>query len=171
MSSLSSERLIRLQRKFVGSVKLMSVSIKNLTRRHLVVPRNAFSKIVTDILPGWEISLVFVTPAKARELNKKLRGEDYVPNVLSYALGEKSGEIFICPSEAARQAPSYNLQLTPYTLLLFIHGLLHIKGWVHGAKMDKCERELLAKYVTANSNRNRHRNIPDKNGGCRRDLG
>ena len=146
----------------------MSVSIRNLARRRQTASRIVFSKIANFVLPDWNISLVFVTPTKARLLNKQLRGKKYAPNVLSYALGEKSGEIFICPAEAAKQSSDFHL--TPYTfhLYLFIHGLLHIKGWAHGAKMDRCERKLLAEYVTANSNRNRHRYVPDKNGRGRR---
>jgi len=142
---------------------MAGVSIRNFTRRRSA-PRAIFNTISNAVLPGWDISLVFVRPAKARALNKQLRGKTYTPNVLSYALGEKNGEIFICPAIATRQAPNYQLSTTNYILFLFIHGLLHIKGWAHGAKMDKCEQKLLAKYVATNSNRNRHRHIPDKNG-------
>lgn len=131
---------------------MAGVSIKNLTRR-TPAARSVFSKVATDVLPGWDISLVFVTPAKALALNKQLRGKEYTPNVLSYVVGEKSGEIIICPSEAAKQAPSFNLPLASYTLLLFIHGLLHLKGWAHSGTMEKCEHELLTRYVPKNSHR------------------
>jgi rRNA maturation RNase YbeY len=116
-----------------------------------------FSKIANEMLPGWDISLVFISPAKARALNKQLRGKTYTPNVLSYKLGEKSGEIFICPAEAAKQAPSFCLPPTAYCLLLFIHGLLHLKGWAHSAKMEKCERKLLVKFAHTNVATNSHR--------------
>jgi len=112
-----------------------------------------FSEIANDVLPGWDISLVFVGPKQAQDLNKKLRDKNYTPNVLSYKLGEKSGEIFICLSETAKQAPAYNLQPITYNLLLFIHGLLHIKGWAHGVKMEQCEQTLLTRYGSAHSNR------------------
>jgi rRNA maturation RNase YbeY len=143
---------------------MSGVSIKNETRSACGRSRLAFSKIAEDILPGWELSLVFVTPAKALELNKKLRGKNYVPNVLSYTVGEKNCEVIICPSEAREQAPAYNLQPTTYNLLLFIHGVLHIKGWVHGAKMERCERKILTRYEATHSDRYRYRNVPGKNG-------
>ncbi|MCX6787353.1 MAG: rRNA maturation RNase YbeY, partial [Candidatus Kaiserbacteria bacterium] len=120
--------------------------------------------IAKEVLPQWDISLVFIGPKKARALNEQLRGKTYTPNVLSYTVGKKSGEIFICPSEAAKQAPSFNLPLAPYTLFLFIHGLLHLKGWAHSVTMERCERKLLAHYVATNSNWHRHRHLPDKNG-------
>jgi rRNA maturation RNase YbeY len=99
------------------------------------------------VLPGWEVSLVFAGEKRAQALNKKLRGKSYIPNVLSYALSKKSGEIIICPREADRQAASFDMNKREFTLYLFIHGLLHIKGWVHGATMEKCERDLLAKFA------------------------
>ena len=142
--------------------------MQNLTRRPS--PRFAYSTIAGEVLPGWDISLVFVGPTKARELNMQLRKKEYIPNVLSYVAGEKSGEIIICLSEAAKQAPSFSLRPNAYCLLLFIHGLLHIKGWAHSAKMEKCEQTLLAKYEAPYSNRNRHRDLPSKGSGGRRTL-
>jgi rRNA maturation RNase YbeY len=124
----------------------MGVSIKNLTRRPLR-GRRVFQKIASRALPDWDISLVFVGPTKARTLNKQLRGKSYTPNVLSYAAGKKSGEIFICPSEALMQAPDFQLSASNFQLLLFIHGLLHLKGWAHGVRMEVCERKLLAHFA------------------------
>jgi rRNA maturation RNase YbeY len=150
----------------------MGVSIKNLTRQHLkVVAGLPFQKVAEGVLPNWDISLVFIGPKKALALNKQLRNKEYIPNVLSFKLGDKSGEIFICPKEAEKQAPSFNLLPSAYTLLLFIHGLLHIKGMAHSAKMEKCEQELLSRYVKTNSNRNRYRHVPDKNGRGGRNRG
>ncbi|MHB1163189.1 MAG: rRNA maturation RNase YbeY [Minisyncoccota bacterium] len=140
---------------------MSSIEIKNLTRRPS--PRFAYTTIIASVLPGWEISLVFVGPKKARELNEQLRGKSYTPNVLSYALGERSGEIFICLHEAARQAPSHDMNEREFILYLFIHGLLHLKGWAHGSTMERCERKLLTRFsargtrapahVTENSDR------------------
>ena len=129
---------------------MSGVSIKNLTRQHLKVGAGSvFSKVAKHVLPGWDISLVFVGERRARSLNKKLCGKAYIPNVLSYALRKSNGEIIICPHEAKRQAPSYDMSERTFILYLFIHGILHIKGWVHGAKMEKCEKYLLATYAKA----------------------
>jgi len=140
-----------------------NVSIKNLTRRPQV-PRFAYEEIASTVIPHWDISLVFVGPKQARELNEKLRGKTYTPNVLSYALGEKNGEIFICLREAEKQAPKHGMDSQTFVLSLFIHGLLHIKGLAHGATMERCEQKLLAKYASTHSNRNRHRDVPDQDG-------
>jgi probable rRNA maturation factor len=124
------------------------VSIQNFTR--IPLPRDsrlAFSKVAMKILPGWEVSLVFVGETRALALNKKLRRKNYIPNVLSYALGKKSGEIIICPREADRQAAGYRMTKRAFIIYLFIHGVLHLKGWVHGATMERCERSLLAEFA------------------------
>ncbi|MFA5942270.1 MAG: rRNA maturation RNase YbeY [Candidatus Paceibacterota bacterium] len=153
----------------------MGVNIRDLTRQHLKVWAGLpFTEVAEEVLPDWDVSLVFVGAKRAQELNERLRGKDYIPNVLSYALGEKSGEIFICPSEAAKQAPEFHLAPSAYCLLLFIHGLLHIKGWAHSATMEACEQKLLAQFAksgahtyphaTTHSNRNRHRHVPDQDG-------
>jgi rRNA maturation RNase YbeY len=158
---------------------MAGVAIKNFTRRP-TASRAVFSAIATEVLPGWDISLVFVGATRAKSLNIRLRNKTYVPNVLSYALGKKSGEIFICLSEASKQAPSYSLQPTTFILYLFIHGLLHIKGGVHSVTMERSEKKLLAKfapgaapaltYVTQNRNRHRHRHVPSKDGRRRGTL-
>ena len=142
-----------------ASAKSAYLSIKNFTRHN--VAGLPFKKIADDIAPDWEISLVFVGPKKARELNKQLRNKEYIPNVLSYRLDgavpdvalAKSGEIFICPSEAAKQAPDFQLSAEDFLLFLFIHGVLHIQGWDHGVKMETCERKILKRYVSKDSDR------------------
>jgi rRNA maturation RNase YbeY len=155
---------------------MAQVSIRNLTRTPS--PRFPYEKVAAHVLAGWDISLVFIGPAKARALNESLRGKTYTPNVLSYEVGAKHGEIFICLSEAAKQAPDYELSPRLFVLYLFIHGLLHLKGRAHGATMEKCERDLLALFAksvvrsshnaTQNRNGNRHRHLPSKTGGRRR---
>ena len=152
---------------------MAGVSIKNLTRRTLA-PRFAYDAVAASVLPGWDISLAFVGPKKAQELNELLRKKSYVPNVLSYIAGSKNGEIIICLEEARRQASSYRMSEQEFVLYLFIHGLLHLKGWAHGVTMEKCERTLVAKFaasaahplpnVTTHRNRNRHRHVPGKTG-------
>jgi rRNA maturation RNase YbeY len=148
---------------------MASVSIVNYTRRRSA-PRALFIKAVNEILPRYDISLAFVSPAKARALNQKLRKKDYVPNVLSYNAGMNNGEVIICLSEAARQAPEYGMNEKTFVLYLFIHALHHLKGWAHSATMERSEQKLLTKIngTTTHRSRNRHRHLPGKNGGGRR---
>lgn len=138
---------------------MSSLDIKNFTRS--TPPRFPFARALEEVLPGWEMSLVFAGETRARSLNIKLRRKDYIPNVLSYLSGKKSGEIIICPNVAKKQAPSYDLTYPHMVGFLFIHGLLHLKGMQHGATMDKQERALLQRFINlvppdGQAHRNRH---------------
>jgi rRNA maturation RNase YbeY len=121
----------------------MSVDIRNFTKKP--TPKHPYEKIAASALPGWDISLVFAGEQRARRLNRMLRGKDYVPNVLSYESGKKSGEIIICLDVAKRQAPDFELSYTKFVASLFIHGLAHLKGYPHGTTMERYERALMAR--------------------------
>ena len=121
------------------------LSIRSFVRSTL--PRVPYDEILQTTLPSYEISLVFAGRTRATSLNKTLRKKTYTPNVLSYETGTRSGEIIICPDVARRQATSYGMTYRMFLAYLFIHGLLHLKGAVHGTTMEKRERALLARCM------------------------
>lgn len=123
----------------------MSVDLRNFTRGK--VPSHPYEELAKAALPGWDISLVFAGEVRARSLNRALRGKDYVPNVLSYELGKKSGEIIICPMVAKQQAKDYGMSVKNFIAYLFIHGLAHLKGHPHGPTMERYERALMARFI------------------------
>lgn len=137
-----------------------TVDIRNFTRR-APAPGVPFKEIAESVLPGWEISLVFAGETRAQQINIALRNKDYIPNVLSYETGKKSGEIIICPAVAKRQHTSYEMPYKDFVAYLFIHGLLHLKGYPHGATMERYERTALARFnlkLPYSSNGTTHRN-------------
>lgn len=99
------------------------------------------------------MSLVFAGATRAQSMNVRLRGKDYVPNVLSYESGTKSGEIVICLEVAKKQAPDYDMTYTEFVGFLFIHGCLHLKGERHGATMERTERLLLKRFTSQSKKR------------------
>lgn len=119
-----------------------SLDIRNFTRGP--VPRLPFAKVAAKVLPGWEVSLVIAGEQRALSLNKALRNKDYIPNVLSYVVGKKSGEVILCPEVSRKEAVQYGHSEREHLLYLFIHGLLHLKGFKHGAAMDAQERRYMA---------------------------
>lgn len=141
---------------------------RNFTRQ--TPPRHPYEEMAKTILPGWDISLVFVGKTRAQSLNYALRKKTYVPNVLSYESGNKSGEIIICLEVAKRQARSYGLTYQQHVAYLFIHGLLHLKGYPHGPTMDKLERAHTVRFIgvsvptdgSTNHDRHRYRNTPNE---------
>ena len=110
-------------------------------------PRLPFDRIKDHVLgKRYELSVVFVGDMRAQSLNKKYRKKNYIPNVLSFPLSENSGEIFINPHQAKREAPDFDLSARSMIGYLFIHGLLHLKGARHGATMEATEQKLLRQF-------------------------
>lgn len=84
-------------------------------------------------LQAKQASLVFVSRANMRKLNKNYRRQDKATNVLSFG-GQTRGElgdIIICPSLARREAAADGKSLAAQINYLFIHGLLHLLGFDH----------------------------------------
>lgn len=119
----------------------MSVVLSVRTRSY---PTHPYTEIADKILGrSYEVSLVFIGETRARALNRSTRGKSYAPNVLSFSLSPTQGEIYICPLVAKREAKAHGFSVNGYIAYLFIHGLLHLKGYDHGATMEKLE----ARYV------------------------
>ena len=61
------------------------------------------------------------------------------------------GDVVICPSVAARNAPEHAGTYEDELALLIVHGILHLLGMDHiedvdAEKMEARERELLAEF-------------------------
>ena len=100
-----------------------------------------------DILgKKYSVSLAFIGGTRAQALNKKHRGKDYTPNVLSFPLDTHLGEIFITPTIAKKEAHKFEMTHKGYIGFLFVHACLHLKGLDHGDVMDKAEKKWCKKY-------------------------
>jgi len=109
--------------------------------------RLPFERLKNAVLgSAYTLSVVFAGETRMRNLNKKYRKKEYVPNVLSFPLSRKQGEIFISPKRVQVEAKRYSLSESGYAAYLLIHGLLHLKGMGHGATMEKSESKLLQKF-------------------------
>lgn len=106
-------------------------------------------EMMKDAILGrtYELSLCFVGTTRARRLNQAHRHKTYVPNVLSFPLSERCGEIFLCPAVANKEASHFNLSRDGYIAYLFIHGCLHLKGYDHGDTMEALERRYLKRFA------------------------
>lgn len=119
-------------------------SVGGTVRRY---PRLPYKKMRDDVLgASYSLSLVFVGPARAQALNRAHRKKMYVPNVLSFSLDRSTGEIFITPAVAEREARQRGMSVRGYIGFLFIHGLLHLKGVPHGDTMEMLEKRYCKKY-------------------------
>jgi probable rRNA maturation factor len=118
-------------------------SLLNRTRSSLPASRLLFSSIAEYVLgTEYELSVVFVTAKEMRSINLKTRNKDKATNILSFPLDKKSGEIFICPLYAKKEAHLFDRSYENYIGFLFIHGLIHLKGFDHGSKMENEEKKV-----------------------------
>jgi rRNA maturation RNase YbeY len=126
---------------------MQSASIDMRTTVRGSVPRLPFEKIARDVLgQGYQLSLVICGDKLAQRINKEYRKKTYYPNVLSFELNKNEGEIFLNMRKAAREARQYDVPLIKRAALLYVHGLFHLKGLAHGAKMEREEQRVLRKY-------------------------
>jgi len=122
----------------------MSLTITSTIKSY---PRHQYEAMADKILgKRYSLSLVFVGKTRAATLNQKYRNKSYSPNVLSFPLDERTGEIFICPQVATSEAAAYNLSTKGYVGFLFIHGCLHLKGLAHGDTMDQQEAKFIKHF-------------------------
>jgi len=132
----------------------MSIEILNRQRRHKINVRKwrefaerALRAIGADTR---DVTIVFVTDAAIRKLNRQFRGRDYATDVLSFpSVAEEFetenkanlGEIVISAQRAAAQAKQNGLSLSNEIQQLILHGLLHLCGYDH--ETDKGEMNRL----------------------------
>ena len=125
-----------------------------------------------------ELSLLFVEEDVMAELNKRFMEVDGPTDVLAFPIDDPIeggrwpdsgstgpdreppeigelpmllGDVVICPSVAARQAPEHAGSFDDEIALLVVHGILHVLGHDHAdpeetAAMQAKERELLDRF-------------------------
>ena len=131
-----------------------------------------------------EVSLLFVDEGAMAELNQRHMGKPGVTDVLAFPIDDDAvepgrwpdngtagpdrppldlddlpsllGDVVVCPSVAARQAPEHRGPLHDGTVedeiaLLVVHGILHVLGMDHAepdetARMQARERALLERF-------------------------
>ncbi len=123
------------------------------------IPSVPFLAIKDKVLgKKYELSIAFVTPAKAKVLNITHRNKDYIPNTLSFSLTKTSGEIVLCMSAIRKQYKEFGMDLQKYLVFIVIHSMLHLKGMEHGGTMERKEKQLLTFFTTSTpSNETTHR--------------
>ena len=119
--------------------------ITNTTKKTVDLP---FELIKSEILgKDYNLSLVLCSNKLALKMNLAYRNKNYTPNTLSFPYSDESGEIIINLQKAKDEAGQFNHSYAEHIVFLFIHSLLHLKGYTHGYKMEKAEREYMLKFV------------------------
>lgn len=127
----------------IGNVSF--VYIEKLDKKLLTSIQSVVEIAVKKLkLDKIDISIIFVTETKIKQLNKLYRKKDNITDVLSFFYGNE-GEVFICLKQAHRQAKVNNEDIESELVKLTIHGLAHIAGYDHEEnenyiKMSKVEK-------------------------------
>lgn len=110
-------------------------------------PRLPFAEI-KDVVLGkkYKLSIVFIGDSLSRTLNATYRNKNKPTNVLSFSLENNEGEIFINLKKAREESPLFKEKTNNFIGYLFIHGLLHLKGFDHGSRMEEMERKIRRKF-------------------------
>ena len=90
----------------------------------------------------YELSLVIIGKNEIKELNKSYAGINKPTDILSFPLSDNEGEIFICLEIAHKEAPNFDRNHSNFVKFLFIHGLIHLKGFKHSDKMESEEEKI-----------------------------
>jgi len=125
-----------------------------------------------------EVSLIFVDEDAITDLNGRFLGGDGPTDVLAFPIDDDHlpsgrhpdtggrgpgsatepsdpplvlGDVVVCPTVAARQAPAHAGTVDDELALLVVHGVLHLLNYDHAdereaASMQRRERELLERF-------------------------
>jgi probable rRNA maturation factor len=125
-----------------------------------------------------EVSLIFVDEDAITDLNGRFLGGDGPTDVLAFPIDDDQlpsgrhpdtggrgpgtatepsdvpivlGDVVVCPTVAARQAPDHAGTVDDELALLVVHGVLHLLNYDHAeereaASMQRRERELLDRF-------------------------
>lgn len=112
------------------------------------IPNLPFISVKEAILgKRYELSLVFPTLEHSKNLHKTWKDKNDPVNVLAFPLDQDEGEIVITLFQARKEAKKYDHSYLEHVLFLFIHACLHLKGYEHGATMEKYEERYLKKFM------------------------
>jgi probable rRNA maturation factor len=92
------------------------------------------------------LSVVVVDDETSQRLNNTYRSKDKPTDILSFPLSENEGEMFLNLKYAREKAKEFDRDFDNFIGFLFIHGLIHLKGFDHGDKMEAEEVKLRKRF-------------------------
>ncbi len=89
----------------------------------------------------YDLGIIITNSKEMHRLNKLYRKINTPTDILSFALSKNAGEIFLCISEAKKEAKKFDMPHKKFIPYLFIHGMVHLLGFDHGKKMEALEQK------------------------------
>ncbi|PIR69791.1 MAG: rRNA maturation RNase YbeY [Candidatus Niyogibacteria bacterium CG10_big_fil_rev_8_21_14_0_10_46_36] len=120
----------------------MAVELNSAAQRFRSVP---WQDIQTKILgKRFQISVAILSDTEMRRVRRILRAQkkfhfepNHALNVLSFLLGDGIGEVLLNKDQIRKEAERYGDSFRERLMCLYIHGLLHIKGYDHKHRKDE----------------------------------
>ncbi|MDB5259314.1 MAG: hypothetical protein JWO73_522 [Candidatus Taylorbacteria bacterium] len=120
----------------------------NTTKAKL--PRLAFVDFekMKDAILGkdYDLTVAIIGTKKMQTLNRTHRDIDKPTDILSFPLDKESGEMFINPEYTRIEAKKFDREYENFFAFLFIHGLVHLKGFDHGSTMERIEAKFRKQF-------------------------
>lgn len=112
-------------------------------------------KLDIDMPEKMQVDINFVSEEDITRMNNEYLDKNNPTDVISFALLENGiipgeslpllGQIVISEAAVREQAGIYGNSETEETLLLLIHGLLHLIGWSEGKEIKLCQERIKKK--------------------------
>ena len=123
----------------------LTFNLTNLTKAKL--PKLAFLEMKEAILgKKYELSVIIVSKKEIQKLNNEYREINKPTDILSFPLSDNFGEIYINLEMAKLEAKKFDRDYENFLAFLFIHGLVHLKGFDHGSTMESIEAKFRKKF-------------------------
>lgn len=87
----------------------------------------------------YELSVIIVGKKEIQKLNNEYREINKPTDILSFPLSDSFGEIYINPEMTELESKKFNRDYDNFFAFIFIHGLVHLKGFDHGSTMEGIE--------------------------------
>jgi probable rRNA maturation factor len=131
--------------------------------------RRAFARLgslLVEVGRSWRparavLEVNFIGERRMAMLNRMYRGRRGPATILTFSYARSGtarassgpiGEIYLCWPRIIRAAREVRVSTRSYVLRLFVHGLMHLRGYRHDtatneARMERVERELLSPFL------------------------
>lgn len=121
---------------------------------------------LTDNEDEIELSVRIVSEEECTQLNMKYRGKEGPTNVLSFPYEARQGvelnllgDLVICASVVEREAQEQGKDLMLHWAHMFVHGVLHLRGYDHqtigqAQEMEELETKIMAQLGYPNPYQN-----------------
>ncbi|MDO8430379.1 MAG: rRNA maturation RNase YbeY [Candidatus Taylorbacteria bacterium] len=94
----------------------------------------------------YELSVIIINKQGIKELNREYREINKPTDILGFPLSDNFGEIYINPEMTRLEAKKFKRTYNNFFAFLFIHGLVHLKGFDHGSTMESIEARFRKKF-------------------------